>query len=1001
MIASAYINQMFEFKPLQSSTANNFDLFTDNFISAVRALQNLKLDNLADLIVLHIALKKLDSDTIRSFEYNHCSIIPTFDDLVNFIKTRSKVLQRTDSSTNSSSPSNSRRGNDNNRRCNNISSPKYQAYVSTTASCSKKCLCDNIVHQHLFKCADFNKMTPLERFKCVKSNNACVNCLSLSHRVSNCASNFSCRVCKFNHHTLLHFQRESDNSSSALPPPQPQQTVLKAAAPAPTTPAYLPPLTSGARSDVALCTSFTNVSQHSPPPARSFRSQKTVLLSTAQVFAHDAKGEKQLIRVLLDSASQSHFITKECCHRLGVQQHESECTVVKGFGGVEKIVKSKLINIKIFSRFNSNINFNISPLVVDEITDRMATAVVDKSVLAQFNDIRLADECYGVPNKIDVLIGASLFPHLLCPDVIHSSNNLSGPAALNTVFGYVIMGSVPTIQYNQSLTCCTILESPAIDKLVQRFWELEQPPSASPIQCPSDIECEEFYKSTTSRDPDSGRYIVGLPFKDDVYSLGDSYETARRRFMCLERKLQASPILRLEYDDVIKEYLAKNYISPAPPYDSHDPAPIYVIPHHGVLREDKKSTRLRIVLDASSKTNTGRALNDILHSGPNLQGDLFNIILNFRLHPVAMTADYRQQFLQIIVRDSDLRYQCFIYRFRPHDPLVLYHFNRVCFGLTSSPYHALRTVRQLIDDDGAKYPLAGCIASTSLYMDHIAFSLPSESEASDASQQLIGLFKGAQWDLIKWNSNRRSVLDDLPASHKITGEVEFDKLTQHKILGLYWSTDSDAFYFKITVPADVTCTKRSILSTVARLWDIMGFVAPAITDNIPADNFYHVTGTENPADILSRGVTPNKLVSYPLWLRGPQWTSLDPSQWPLHTLDNQDISDMPETRISSHTVLLHRHSLLDKLVQSFWDRWRMEYLHGLQVRQKWNTSSTPIAPGTVVVVINDNAPSLAWPLAIVESVHSSKDGVARVVTVRTSKGTYLRPVVRICPLPKQ
>lgn len=74
MLASAYLNQMFEFKPMQAASVTNFDLFTDSFISAVRALKNLKLDNLTDLIILHIALKKTDLDTVRAFELSCSSL---------------------------------------------------------------------------------------------------------------------------------------------------------------------------------------------------------------------------------------------------------------------------------------------------------------------------------------------------------------------------------------------------------------------------------------------------------------------------------------------------------------------------------------------------------------------------------------------------------------------------------------------------------------------------------------------------------------------------------------------------------------------------------------------------------------------------------------------------------------------------------------------------------------------------------------------------------------
>ncbi|CAG9137506.1 unnamed protein product [Plutella xylostella] len=127
--------------------------------------------------------------------------------------------------------------------------------------------------------------------------------------------------------------------------------------------------------------------------------------------------------------------------------------------------------------------------------------------------------------------------------------------------------------------------------------------------------------------------------------------------------------------------------------------------------------------------------------------------------------------------------------------------------------------------------------------------------------------------------------------------------------------------------------------------------------------------------------------------------SADPAEpaalTPSHFLHTAPLLSLPAAEVHDDNLsLLHRHSLLDKLVQSFWRRWRVEYLHGLQTRQKWNVPSSAIIPGTVVVIIDDNAPPLSWPLAIVDKVHPSRDGVTRVVTVRTARGTYARPVVR-------
>ena len=42
----------------------------------------------------------------------------------------------------------------------------------------------------------------------------------------------------------------------------------------------------------------------------------------------------------------------------------------------------------------------------------------------------------------------------------------------------------------------------------------------------------------------------------------------------------------------------------------------------------------------------------------------------------------------------------------------------------------------------------------------------------------------------------------------------------------------------------------------------------------------HVPGNENPADILSRGVSAKSLLNSPLWWNGPRWLLQDQASWP-------------------------------------------------------------------------------------------------------------------------
>ncbi|KAJ8971866.1 hypothetical protein NQ317_008542 [Molorchus minor] len=136
------------------------------------------------------------------------------------------------------------------------------------------------------------------------------------------------------------------------------------------------------------------------------------------------------------------------------------------------------------------------------------------------------------------------------------------------------------------------------------------------------------------------------------------------------------------------------------------------------------------------------------------------------------------------------------------------------------------------------------------------------------------------------------------------------------------------------------------------------------------------------------------------------WLSNDPTDplplTPAHFLTLTPLKSLPANDLSNQNVnLLSRKELLDQLVQSFWNRWRVEYLNSLQIRQKWNTPSCPVTKGTLVLIMQDNIPPLQWPLGLIEETFPGKDGVNRVALVRCKNTAYKRPIVKLCPLPQQ
>ena len=67
---------------------------------------------------------------------------------------------------------------------------------------------------------------------------------------------------------------------------------------------------------------------------------------------------------------------------------------------------------------------------------------------------------------------------------------------------------------------------------------------------------------------------------------------------------------------------------------------------------------------------------------------------------------------------------------------------------------------------------------------------------------------------------------------------------------------------------------------------------------------------------------------------------------------------------------------VQQVANEFWQRWRKEYLHELQTRQKWVNKSPPVSVGDVVIVCDDDVVRNEWKMArVVECVRSHDDQV--------------------------
>ncbi|XP_015121723.1 uncharacterized protein LOC107044376 [Diachasma alloeum] len=185
-----------------------------------------------------------------------------------------------------------------------------------------------------------------------------------------------------------------------------------------------------------------------------------------------------------------------------------------------------------------------------------------------------------------------------------------------------------------SLKVTTQTANQQLLELLKKFWVQEELPNTiSPsVLSKAKAECEQHFIETHQRDS-TGRYIARFPFKSSPAALGDTASSARIRLEKTIRRSSADPDAHTLYKKFIEEYEVLDHMQRAPP--APEQRQTYYLPHHGVLRPDSTTTKLRVVFDASHRSSSGVSLNDILHPGPKLQIDSSDVLIWLRRHRLA------------------------------------------------------------------------------------------------------------------------------------------------------------------------------------------------------------------------------------------------------------------------------------------------------------------------------------------------------------------------------
>ncbi|GFY32203.1 integrase catalytic domain-containing protein [Trichonephila clavipes] len=478
------------------------------------------------------------------------------------------------------------------------------------------------------------------------------------------------------------------------------------------------------------------------------------------------------------------------CDFLGIAIEKINSSV-SGLNSLKQNLKGKA-NTLIFNKsgtFRENVEF----FVTEKITGLTPSVTLDVSEIKIPEFLELSDPYFYEAKEIHALLNADIFFRIIKDNVYKVNKEL---LFRETEFGWIAGGRLQGTNTN-NFSCYFLKDNDSVDDTLKLFFELEYLGIKDDPCYRKDDQAMNIFKETVQYN--NNRYVVELPFRKHWNELSNNISVAKQRFQKLWGRLRRDKTLYTQYKETIQDYLNQGIIEKVNDTEINVHKPMYYLPHQAIKKEGRVTTSTRIVFDAASHQANELSLNDCLWPGPNLNPNLLDVLINFRLNRVAISSDIRQAFLQICLADKHKDFVRFLWtdsnpRIGEKLTLQVYRFNRVIFGVNSSPFLLAATIKYHIEKYNEIHPITVQHLDSFMYVDDWITGQDTREEALFISRHAKNIMKEAGMEMRKWISNDTVLMAQWAAegfdTHPMDASIRLGT-NKTKVLGMAWQTLDD------------------------------------------------------------------------------------------------------------------------------------------------------------------------------------------------------------------